>query len=200
MYGILGELPFMSGLGSIFTPHAVDVSRKNSFAKHKILNSNDVLEDTGVEPLDVTLEMGFVIGWTLAPAKSVQMLSNYMDAKVPAPLIVGNVPVGRGIMSMFVVESMSVKVTKFVGANPAVATASVKLIEYAPAPSPLTSFLSNPAGALGGVATTAVSAGTSFISSIGLPGPRAIFGSIASLGQSVRNFPTPSFPVPHLLG
>src|SRR6516162_11885250 len=100
MYGILGELPFMSGLGSIFTPHAVDVSRKNSFAKHKILNFNDVLEDTGVEPLDVTLEMGFVIGWTLAPAKSVQMLSGYMDAKVPAPLIVGNVPVGHGTMSI----------------------------------------------------------------------------------------------------
>jgi hypothetical protein len=184
MYGILGTLPFMSGLGSVFTPHAVDISRKNSFAKHKILNSNDVLEDTGVEPIDVTLEMGFMIGFTLDPVKSVSMLSAFMDAKIPAPLIVGNVPVGRGLMSMFVVESMSVKVTKFFGTNPAVVTASVKLLEYAPPPSPLTNFLSNPVGALaGGVG--------GIVSSIGLPGPRALFGSISSLGSGLRNFPTP---------
>jgi hypothetical protein len=184
MYGILGTLPFQAGLGSVFTPHAVDVSRKNSFAKHKILNSNDQLEDTGVEPIEVTLEMGFLIGWTLDPVKSVSMLSAYMDSKIPAPLIVGNTPVGRGIMSMFVIESMSVKVTKFLGSSPAVVTASVKLIEYAPPPSPLTNFLSNPVGALaGGVG--------GIVSSIGLPGPRSIFGSISSLGSGLSNFPTP---------
>jgi hypothetical protein len=182
MYGVLGALPFISGPGRVFTPYAVDVSRKNVWAKHKILNYNDVLEDVGVEPIETTLEMGFLIGWTLDPARSLMMLAGYMDAKIPAPCIVGNTPVGRGMGSMFVVESMSVKVTKFHGASPAVATASVKLIEYAAPPSPLTNFLSNPIGALsGGVG--------GIISSIGLPGPRSIFGSVASLGSGLSQFP-----------
>jgi hypothetical protein len=183
MYGCLGSLPFMGGPGRVFSPHAVDVARKNAWAKHKILNANDLLEDVGVEPIDVTLEMGFMIGWTLDPARSITMLAGYMDSKIPAPLIVGSVPVGRGMASMFVVESMSVKVSKFVGSSPAAATVSVKLIEYAPSPSPLTNFLSNPIGTLsGGV--------SGIISSIGLPGPQAIFGSISSLGSDLAKFPT----------
>jgi|SRR6516162_8006046 hypothetical protein len=183
MYGVLGALPFVSGPQRVFTPHAVDVTRKNAFAKHKVLNYNDVLEDVGVEPIDVTLEMGFMIGWTLEPARSISMLSAYMDSKIPAPLIVGNTPVGRGIASMFVVESMSVKVAKFLGSSPAVVNASVKLIEYAPSPSPLMNFLSNPVGALSG------SAG-GIISSIGLPGPKAMFGSVSSLGSALSKFPS----------
>jgi hypothetical protein len=83
-------------MGSVFTPHAVHVRRKNSFAKHKILNDNHYLEDTGVQPVDVTIEMGVTYGWTLSSATSISMLQGFLGVKTPMPLMIGTIVVGRG--------------------------------------------------------------------------------------------------------
>jgi hypothetical protein len=57
--GILGPLVFVGGLGSTLTFHSSSKKRQNSFVKHQIINGNDLLEDTGVKPIEVELEMRF---------------------------------------------------------------------------------------------------------------------------------------------
>jgi len=190
--GVMGPLPFIAGKGSLFSPHSISKTYKNSWAKHKILNGIDTLEDTGQEPIDLTIEMSFFKPWTFDPGSSLTMLEGFASAKVPMPVILGGTPLGRGGLTLFVVEAVDAKMTKWAGTSLTIMAVTVKLCEFAIPASPLLSFISNPlgtiAGAVGGAVTNVVSGAVSsvsgtvnnVISSIGIPGP--IGGAVSGLG------------------
>jgi hypothetical protein len=184
--GCLGGLPFVAGRGSLFSPHAISKTYKNSWARHKILNGNDVLEDTGYEPIDLSIEMTFFAPWTFDPSSSLSMLEGFAAAKVPLPVILGGTPLGRGGLTVFVVEAVDSKMEKWAGSSLTVLHVTVKLCEFALPASPLMNFLSNPIGAASSFVSGAVSSVTgavnTAISSIGIPGP--IGGSVSQLGLS----------------
>jgi hypothetical protein len=128
--GILGRIPFVGGQGSMFSPFEITKKRKNSFAKHQIIQSNNSIEDTGFEPIEIDIQMKFFQPWTLAPSTSINLLESFQDAKIPAPLVLGDSPVGRGILTLFIIEEISSKMEKWVSNTLTVAEVTVKLIEY----------------------------------------------------------------------
>jgi hypothetical protein len=149
--GVLGPLVFVGGLGTTFTFHSLSKKRQNSFAKHKIINGNDLLEDTGVNPIEIDLAMRFYSPWTADPSVSLIALEALADAKVPVPLIVGGVPVGRQILTLFIVEEITSKMPKFVGPVLTVLDVGCKLCEYG---NPL--GLSGPLGSLAQAGVAAI--------------------------------------------
>ncbi len=145
--GALGPLVFVGGLGSVFTLHELTKKKKNSFVKHRIIAGNDLIEDTGSDPIEVDIQMRFYAPYTADPSVSLTLLETLMDSKVPVPLIIGGTPIGRGILTLFVVEDISSKMPKFRGGRLTVLDATVKLLEY---PNGLSI-----AGPLGSLANTA---------------------------------------------
>jgi hypothetical protein len=128
--GILGILPFVGGQGTTFTVYDIQKKRKNAFAKHRIINGNDLIEDVGFDPIELDLEMHFFAPWTLDPSLSLIALEGLMESKIPVPLIIGGTPVGRGLLTLFVIESIDSKMKKFTGGTLCVLDCTVKLLEY----------------------------------------------------------------------
>jgi Phage P2 GpU len=157
MLGCLGPLPFIAGQGSLFSPTTISKSRKNSWARHKIMNANDRLEDTGTEPIELSIEMNFFAPWTFDPGSSLTMLEGFAESKTPMPCMLGTSPLGRGLLTLFVVESIEAKMEKWRGSRLTVMNVTVKLIEYALPPSPVGGFLSNPLGSITSAVGGAVS-------------------------------------------
>src|SRR5215471_15734014 len=144
MDGALGPVIFQGGLGSMSTFHSMSKTKKETFVRHRIIQMIDLLEDTGAEPIELSIQMHFHAPYTLAPGKAMTTLEALMDAKIPVPLIVGSTPVGRGFLTLFVVEDIGTKMSKFITSSLIIGDIDVKLIEYAGALS-----LSGPLSALG---------------------------------------------------
>ena len=172
MLGCMGTLPFVAGQGTLFSPSGISKSLKNSWARHKVINSVDVLEDTGFQPTSITIEMKFFKPWTHDPASSLSQLEKYAQGKVPMPVMIGNTPLGRGGLTMYVVESVDAKMEKWNGSTLTILHVSVKLEEFSTGASPLFNFISAPIGAA-----------SSFVSSIGLPGP--VRTAVSTLGRGL---------------
>src|SRR5215469_16541143 len=68
LVGILGTVPFVAGQGTAFTFHDIEKKRKNAFAKHRVINSNDLIEDVGFDPIELDIKMKFFSPWTLDPS------------------------------------------------------------------------------------------------------------------------------------
>ena len=128
--GILGNIVFVGGLGSVFTFHSLSKKRQNAFAKHKIINGNDLIEDVGFNPIELDLSLRFYEPWTADPSLSLIALEALEDAKIPVPLLIGGVPVGRSVLTLFVIEEITSKMPKFKGSVLTVLDCSVKLLEY----------------------------------------------------------------------
>ena len=128
--GILGPLVFVGGLGTTFTFNSLSKKRQNAFAKHKIINGVDLIEDVGFNPIELELQCRFYEPWTADPSLSLIALEALEDAKIPIPLIVGGVPVGRQLLTLFVVEEITSKMPKFKGSVLTVLDCSIKLLEY----------------------------------------------------------------------
>jgi hypothetical protein len=141
--GILGPIVFVGGLTTTFTFHDLSKKRSNSFAKHALINGTDLLEDTGSKPIELDLQLRFFQPYTADPSISLIELEALMESKIPVPLIIGGVPVGRGILTLFVIESIDSKMPKFVGSTLTILDLTVKLCEYS---NPLS--LSGPLSAL----------------------------------------------------
>jgi Phage P2 GpU len=136
--GILGVIPFVAGQGSMNTVKSLTKKRKNAFAKHRVINSGDLIEDTGFDPIDIELDIQLFKPWTMDPAASIAGYEALMDSKIPVPLIVGNTPVGRGLLTLWVIEEMDIQGKKWTGGALTLADIKLRLIEY-----------SNPFGTLG---------------------------------------------------
>ncbi len=128
--GVLGPIVFVGGLGGTFTFHDLTKKRKNSFAKHRLINGNDLLEDTGDDPIELDLQMRFFAPYTAPPSISLISLEALADSKIPVPLIIDGTPVGRGILTLFVIEEITSKMPKFVGGELTILDLTIKLCEY----------------------------------------------------------------------
>jgi Phage P2 GpU len=141
--GVLGPIVFLAGYRTVSTFHTINKKRQNSFAKHAIINGIDLIEDTGFKPLEVDLEMRFFNPYTMSPSLALIALEALMDAKIPVPLIVDGTPLGRGILTLYVIEDITSKMPKFVGSVLTILDINIKLLEYS---NPLS--LSGPLSAL----------------------------------------------------
>jgi len=145
MDGALGPITFQGGLGTMSTFHSMSKTKKTVYVKHRIIQMIDLLESTGDEPIDLSIQMHFHAPYTMGPGKALTALESLMDAKIPVPLIIGATPVGRGFLTLFVIEDISTKMNKFSASSLIIGDIDVKLCEYAGALS-----LSGPLSALGG--------------------------------------------------
>jgi Phage P2 GpU len=145
MTGALGPVIFSGGLGEMNDFHAIQKHRKETFVKHRVIQANDLIESTGSDPIELSVEMHFHAPYTLAPSIALNALEALQEAKIPVPLIVGSTPVGRGFLSLFVVEEISTKMSKFIAGSLIIGDIDVKLLEY-----PNAFGLSGPLSALGG--------------------------------------------------
>jgi hypothetical protein len=128
--GILGSIVFVGGLGTTFTFHSLGKKRRNAFAKHKIINGNDLIEDVGFNPIELDLACRFYSPWTADPSLRLIALEALEDAKIPVPLIISGTPVGRGALTLWVVEEITAKMPKFRGGVLTVLDVDIKLLEY----------------------------------------------------------------------
>jgi hypothetical protein len=162
MDGALGPVVFQGGLGTMSTFHAMSKVKKETYVKHRVIQYVDLLEDTGAEPIELSIQMHFHAPYTVGPGRALTQLEALMDAKIPVPLIVGSTPVGRGFLTLFVIEEISTKMSKFISSSLIVGDIDIKLCEYAGALG-----LGGPLSALGGALpgmSSAVSRITSAIS------------------------------------
>jgi hypothetical protein len=174
--GILGSVPFMGGFGSTNTVETVTKKRKEGFAKHQIIHGLDLIEGTGSSPIDLSLKMHFCTPYTLSPTVSVSALEALQAAKIPVPLFIGDTPVGRGLLTLFVIEEVGSNFKTWRKGSIAIAELDVKLLEYSNPLSiagPLNALLG---GGLGGL-------GSGIASGIGtlLPGALNPFSAAQSL-------------------
>ena len=160
LVGALGPIVFLGGLGTANTFHSINKTNKTGYTRHRVISTTDLVEGTGPDLIELTLDMHFHGPYTLAPSLGITALETVMSMRIPLPLIIGRVPVGRGIFTLFVIEAVDSRMTTFVGSGLAVADVSVKLLEY---PNPLGS--TGPLSALGG----------------GLPGLSNIVGGLTSI-------------------
>ena len=182
MDGALGPVVFSGGLGTMNTFHSMNQAKEETLAKHRIIQAIDLIEDTGPEPIELSIQMHFHAPYTLAPGAAITTLEALMDMRMPLPLIIGSTPIGRGFLTLFVIDDIASKMTKFSGSSLIIGDIDVKLCEYAGALS-----LSGPLSALGGglpglssavARITAAVSGT--ISAINIAPPFASALSLAS--------------------
>jgi hypothetical protein len=174
----------MGGLGTAIAFHSISKINKQTFVKHRIIAANDLVEATGTDLIELTLDMHFHGPYTLAPSAGIAALEAVMAAKIPLPLIIGRIPVGRGLFSLFVIEAIDSKMTHFAGSGLAAADVTLKLLEY---PNPLGAL--GPLSALGGAlpGLSGIVGSLNNIASIagGLPGLAGISGTISNAFSSV---------------
>jgi Phage P2 GpU len=151
LVGILGPIPFMGGNGSAFTLHQLKEKYKNAFAKHRILQGNDLIEDVGVDPIEIDFQMEFFAPWTLSPAASISALKLLASLKIPIPMFIGDTPIGRGPLTLYLIESIDTTYKTWSGSQCAVASASIHLIEYG---NPLS--IAGPLGAIASIGASVV--------------------------------------------
>jgi hypothetical protein len=184
LVGALGPIVFMGGQGSAIGFHSINKVNKTTFVKHRVIQSNDLVESTGIDLIELNMELHFHGPYTLAPSAGIAALEAVMAQKIPLPLIIGRVPVGRALLTLFVIESIDSKMTHFVGSGLAVADVSVKLLEY-PNPLPSTGPMSALGGALPGL--SGIVGSLSNVASIasGLPGLANTVGTVAGLAGAI---------------
>jgi hypothetical protein len=146
------------------TFHSISKTKRETYAKHRIIQTVDLIEDTGADPIELQIQMHFHAPYTLAPARAMTALEAVMDLRVPLPLIIGSTPIGRGFLTLFVIEDIATKMSRFISSSLIVADIDVKLLEY-PSAFNLAGPLSALGGALPGV-SSAVATITSTISSL----------------------------------
>jgi hypothetical protein len=127
------------------TFHAMSKMKKETYARHRVIQQVDLLEDTGADPIELTIQMHFHAPYTLAPGAAISQLEAVMDSRTPLPLVIGSTPVGRGFLTLFVIEDLQSKMSKFSSSALIIGDIDVKLCEYAGSLS-----LSGPLSALGG--------------------------------------------------
>jgi Phage P2 GpU len=164
--GALGPIVFMGGQGTANLFHKITKVRKQNYVRHKIIMSNDIIESTGPEPIELTFSMIFFAPYTLSPSIGIMALETVMDLQIPLPLIIGSTPVGRGILTLFVIEEVQSNMDRFSDSALLHAEVNVKILEY---PNPLANL--GPLSAL----------------STGLPGLSSIVASVNNLTSGLAN-------------
>lgn len=182
MDGALGPIIFQGGLGSMNTFHAFTKTKKQTYVKHRIIQQIDLVEGAGADPIEGTLQMHFHAPYTLPPSAALTALEGLMDMQIPVPLIIGSTPIGRGFLTLFVIEEIPSKMSKFISSSWIVGDIEVRLLEY-----PHAISLSGPLSALGGALPGLSGAVASITSAIaGVTGVLTIASSASAvLGANI---------------
>lgn len=195
-FGILGTVVFTGGLGASNAFHEISKKRRAAYARHQVIAGVDVLEPVGDTPIEVDLNIQFLRNYSTDPSSGILQLEALMLTKTSVPLVIGGVPVGRGLLSLFAVEEVSAKMKKFQSATLVAVDVSVRLIEDA---TPLTGFgifgsLSQIGGALlsGAGANVQAIAGTFASSALGaIPSASSLFSPAAGVLSKVASVSIP---------
>jgi len=175
-YGILGTIVFIGGLGTANGPREISKNDKSDFVRHKIFNGVDLIESVGDEPIDLDMQIKFIAGYTSDPSASLIALQALKAAKTPVPLMIGATPFGRGLLTLFVIESIQSKFDKWVaGSTLGILNVSLKLVEYY---NPFS--LSGPLGPLVQAGLALLSGGSSSVVAVAGTLGAAALGSIPS--------------------
>jgi hypothetical protein len=180
MVGIYGAIPFVGGFGTATPVQEISKKRSETYARHQLINGLDLIESTGSKPIELDFKMHFCAPFTLDPAVSISMIEGAQAAKIPMPLMFNDCPVGRGLLTMFVIEEVGSQMTKWTFGNLAVCSINIRLLEYSnplAIAGPLNALLGAGANFISGLGAGIASGITSAVG--GLPGP---FGSAVANG------------------
>jgi hypothetical protein len=128
--GVLGPIPFVGGFQRANTFKEISKSAKKSYVTHRIIGGADIVEDCGFDLIDLTLSMKWVYGYTMDPSAALIALEGLMNSSIAVPVIVDGVPLGRGLLTLFVVESIESRMTKWKASTLVELECSVKIKEY----------------------------------------------------------------------
>jgi hypothetical protein len=195
-FGILGTVVFTGGQGTSNAFHEISKKRKATYAKHQVIWGVDVLEPVGDSPIEIDLQIQFLRNYSVDPSLGLSMLETLMINKTAVPLIIGGVPVGRGLLSLFAVEEVSAKMKKFQSGTLVACDVSIKLLEDSSPLSGLGIFgsLVQMGGALlsGKGANIQAVAGTFASTALGaIPGASSLFSSAAGVLSKVAGVAIP---------
>jgi phage protein U len=150
--GILGPLPFLGGQGTAATFHTIKKKFEVRYAKHEIINGVDLIEATGFKPIDIDLDMIFFNPWTLPPSVALAIIEALAASRLPVPLMTADgTGFGRGLLTLFVIESVDSTMKKWCGGTNTYMTVTVKLLEYG---NPF--GIGGPLGALAGIGASVI--------------------------------------------
>jgi hypothetical protein len=125
-----GLLVFIPGKNTAFTYKNLSKTNTAVYAQHEILQGVPLLEFTGYKLITVNMTCSFVAGWTIDPSLGVLAFETAMSFPVAQPLMLGDTPIGRGIVSSFVISEVQSKFTRFgTDGSPIEATVDVKFLE-----------------------------------------------------------------------
>jgi hypothetical protein len=125
-----GPLIFIPGKETAFTYKNLSKANTVVYAQHEILQGVPLIEFTGYKLITVNMTCNFVAGWTLDPSLAVLAFETAQANPVAMPLILGTTPIGRGLISSFVIQEVQSKFTRFgTDGSPIEATVDVKFLE-----------------------------------------------------------------------
>jgi hypothetical protein len=197
-FGTLGTVVFRGGFGTANAFYEISKKRQAAYAKHQIIWGTDILEPVGSTPIEITLSIQFLRGYSTDPSGGILALETLMAAKTAVPLVIGGVPVGRGLLALFVVEQLDAKMKKFQGGTLIACDVTVRLMEDA---SPLSGAgifgsLAQLGGSLlsGGGTNIQAMAGSFATTALGtIPSAKSLFSPAAGVLSKVA-----AVAIPHL--
>lgn len=120
----------MGGFKRANTFKEISKSSKKSYVVHRIIGGADLVEDTGFDLIDLTISMKWVYGYTMDPSTALIALEGLMNSSIAFPIIIGGVPIGRGALTLFVIESIESRMNKWKAGTLIELECSVKVKEY----------------------------------------------------------------------
>ena len=70
------------------TFHSMNKTKKETLAKHRVIQAIDLIEDTGPEAIELSIQMHFHAPYTLAPSAAITALVMQADAAEEKPITV----------------------------------------------------------------------------------------------------------------
>lgn len=128
MIGSLGEVTFVASAEYLRTFSGLKVSRRASWAEHKIVGRHSQLEFTGHDAATCSLTVTFDAQAGLNPHKELKALRDIMAGHKPVPFVLAGEVIGLGL---WVVDGLSASID-VVDADGFIlkATADISLKEY----------------------------------------------------------------------
>lgn len=128
MVGSLGEVTFVTSAEYLRTFSDLRLSRKASFAEHKIIGRHSLLEFTGHDAASCSLKVSFDAQSGMNPVKELTTLRDIMTSHQPVPFVLAGEVIGLGL---WVIESINTSI-EIVDADGFIlkASADISLREY----------------------------------------------------------------------
>ncbi|MBQ7168441.1 MAG: phage tail protein [Synergistaceae bacterium] len=107
MIGSIGTVTFVASEDYLRTFRDLSVSRKASYAEHKIIGRHSLLEFTGLDAATCSLKVTFDAQFGLNPYEEMTQLRDLMTNHEPVPFVLAGEVIGLGL---WVVESINANI------------------------------------------------------------------------------------------